>query len=97
MLAENSSSGGGEPYSVREHDSLWKISGDVYHDSFAWPLIYINNRDKIKDPDLIKPEWNLSIKKDFADEKVKDAVAKAKETPRFEPHSTPRKQLPIEY
>jgi hypothetical protein len=98
--AEPPSAGGKiAEYVVVRGDSLWKISGkgDIYGDSFQWPLLFINNRDLIKDPDLIKPTWKLNVKQDFASDKVADAVGKAKETPRYVPHTTARKRLPIEY
>ena len=84
---------------MKAHDSLWKIAGksSVYGDSFQWPLIFINNKTRITDPDLIKPDWNLKIRKDFPSDQVTSAVTKAKETPRFEPHTTAREKLPIQY
>jgi hypothetical protein len=84
---------------VVKGDSLWKISAksDIYADGFHWPLIYIANKDRIKDPDLIRPDWKLSIPRDVDAAKAADAIAKAKETPRYAPHTTARKKLPIEY
>jgi nucleoid-associated protein YgaU len=86
-------------YAVKRGDSLWKISGksSVYADSFQWPLIFIGNRDKIKDPDIIKPNWNLKINRNVANDEAQSAIGKAKETPRYVPHTTARKRLPIEY
>ncbi len=86
-------------YKVVKGDSLWKISGkkNIYANSFKWPLIYKANKAIIEDPDLIYPRQNLKIKKDFSRDEVEDAIRKAKETPPYEPHSTPRKKLPIKY
>jgi nucleoid-associated protein YgaU len=86
-------------YSVASGDSLWRISGKskIYGDSFQWPMIFIENRDKIKDPDIIRPGWDLNIKRGMAADEVSTAVRKAKDTPRFHPHTTERKKLPIEY
>ena len=86
-------------YKVKRGDSLWKISGksSVYGDSFKWPLIYKANKATIEDPDLIYPKQKLSIKKDYPESVVEDAVEKAKETPPYEPHTSPRKKLPIKY
>jgi len=86
-------------YDVRGGDSLWRISAKhkVYGDPFQWPMIFISNRDKIKDPDIIKPGWDLAIKRGTAKDEVDSAVRKAKDTPRFVPHTTERKKLPIEY
>ncbi|HTA16345.1 MAG TPA: LysM peptidoglycan-binding domain-containing protein [bacterium] len=86
-------------YTVSPHDSLWKISGKdkIYGDFFQWPLIFIANRDQIKDPDLINPGQHLKIRRDTSSSDVADAVQKAKDTPRFEPHADPREKLPIDY
>lgn len=50
-------------YIVVEGDCLWKIAGSQYGHPYyyKWPLIYDANRDKIKDPDLIYPGWDLVI------------------------------------
>ncbi len=86
-------------YRVGSGDSLWRIAGKkkVYGNSWQWPLLFINNRDLVKDPDIIKPGWDLKIKRDMAKEEVDSAVKKASDTPRYEPHTTAREHLPIEY
>lgn len=86
-------------YNVVKGDSLWKISGkkSIYANSFKWPLIYKANKAIIEDPDLIYPRQKFKIKKDHSREEIEDAIQKAKETPPYEPHSTPRKKLPIKY
>jgi nucleoid-associated protein YgaU len=50
-------------YSVLKGDSLWRIAkkDDIYGDPYLWPRIYVENRDKIKDPDLIYPKWVLNV------------------------------------
>ncbi len=90
---------GTSKYSVRKGDSLWRISGkdSVYGDSFKWPLLFKANRANIDDPDLIYPRQALKVSKKFTEEEETDAVGKAKETPPYEPHSEPRKKLPIKY
>jgi len=42
---------------------LAKISGywEIYNDWRQWPRIYEANKDKIKDPNLIMPGWELAI------------------------------------
>ncbi len=86
-------------YSIKKGDTLWKISGvdDIYSDHFKWPLIFKANRANIDDPDLIYPRQLLKISRSFTQEEIDDAVNKAKETPGYEPHSKPRKKLPIKY
>jgi nucleoid-associated protein YgaU len=50
-------------YSVMKGDSLWRIAkkDDIYGDPYLWPRIYVENRNKIKDPDLIYPNWVLNV------------------------------------
>ena len=47
----------------RNRDCLWNIARkkDIYDNAWMWPKIWQGNRDKIKDPDLIKPKWVLKI------------------------------------
>ena len=86
-------------YTVNKHDSLWKISAKdkVYGDAFQWPIIFISNRDQIKDPDWIKPGQDLKVPRNVESAKLADAVQKAKDTPRYTPHTSPLKKLPIDY
>jgi nucleoid-associated protein YgaU len=86
-------------YSVLSGDSLWRISGKskIYGDSFMWPLLFKANKDIIEDPDLIYPRQKLLVKKNYSQPEIDDAVEKAKETPPYEPHTLPRKKLPIKY
>ena len=50
-------------YTVMRGDYLWKISkkDDIYGDPMQWMKIYTYNREMIKNPDLIYPEWILKI------------------------------------
>jgi nucleoid-associated protein YgaU len=48
-------------YNPKRRDCLWRISLQLYKDARLWPLIYIANRDKIKDPDLIFPGQRFVI------------------------------------
>lgn len=50
-------------YKVIEGDWLSKIAGmpTIYQDGKKWPSIYEVNKDKIKDPNLIYPNWVLLI------------------------------------
>jgi len=85
--------------SVLKGQNLWGIAeaATVYGDHWMWPLLYIYNRDKIVDPDIIQPGWQLLVKADVAADVKQQQAAKAQETPRYVPHTTPRSHLPIEY
>ena len=50
-------------YKVVEGDWLSKIASmrNVYADGKKWPMIYEANKDKIKNPNLIYPNWVLLI------------------------------------
>jgi LysM domain-containing protein len=86
-------------YTVMQGDTLWDISGnaDVYSDNFQWPLIFKANRDQIEDPDIIEIGQDLAVSREFTQEEVEMAIDNAKRTPRYVPHTTPRRTLPIEY
>ena len=44
-------------------DCLWYIAGKFYKSPVKWPHIYNANTDKIKNPNFIKPGWELKIPK----------------------------------
>lgn len=48
-------------YNPKERDCLWRIALKVYNNARLWPLIYIANKDQIKDPDLIFPGQRFII------------------------------------
>ncbi|MFH0778444.1 MAG: LysM peptidoglycan-binding domain-containing protein [Candidatus Eisenbacteria bacterium] len=52
-----------ETYTVVNGDCLYKISGyeTIYNDPLRWPVLYRANRDKIKNPSLIYPNWVLIV------------------------------------
>lgn len=52
---------GGEIYTVKKGDSLWKISRRYYGTPYKWPLIYRANKDVLKDPGKIYPGQKLKI------------------------------------
>ena len=86
-------------YMVVKGDTLWGISGssNAYNDSFQWPLIFKANRDQIKDPDLIYPQQEFSIRHDYTDSDVSKAKKDAESTPKYVPHTKPRETLPVDY
>lgn len=51
----------GRTYTVQGGDSLSKIAKSQYGDASQWKRIYEANRDKIKNPDLIRPGQELTI------------------------------------
>ncbi|MEW6525305.1 MAG: LysM peptidoglycan-binding domain-containing protein [Spirochaetota bacterium] len=50
-------------YNPAKRDCLWRIAEKFYNDGFKWKVIYEANRDKVKNPNLIKPGWTLKIPK----------------------------------
>jgi len=56
-------------YTVNRGDYLFKISGkrDIYNDPYQWLKIWTKNRDLIRDPDLIHPNWQLKIPRGLSD------------------------------
>ncbi|MDH4274946.1 MAG: LysM peptidoglycan-binding domain-containing protein [Gammaproteobacteria bacterium] len=73
-------SGKVERYVVVVGDSLWIISAkpEVYNDPYQWPLIYKANTDRIKDPDRVLPGWQLTIKHDYTQTEIREAIAHAR-------------------
>jgi nucleoid-associated protein YgaU len=59
-----------DQYTVVKGDYLWRISKkqDIYGDPYQWMRIYSYNRDMIKNPDLIYPDWNLKIQREVGPE-----------------------------
>jgi uncharacterized protein YoxC len=47
----------------RDRDCLWNISKKptIYDNAWLWPKIWQNNRDQIKDPDIIHPGQKLKV------------------------------------
>ena len=50
-------------YTVMRGDNLWNIAKkpSIYSDPYLWPRIYVENKGKIKNPDLIYPNWSLNV------------------------------------
>jgi|DewCreStandDraft_4_1066084.scaffolds.fasta_scaffold11987_4 LysM repeat protein len=89
----------GLKYVVKKGDTLWDIAamGKIYSDNFLWPLLFKANRDQIEDPDIIEVGQELNVRKDWSSDEKMDAKQKAKDTPPYVPHTTPRKKLPLKY
>jgi nucleoid-associated protein YgaU len=50
-----------EIYEVQKGDSLWKIAQKFYGDGNKWKKIFEDNKEVIKDPDLIYPGQKIRI------------------------------------
>lgn len=63
---------------ARNHDCLWNIAKKpaIYGNAWLWPKIWQGNRDKIKDPDIIKPKWVLNIPEGNALSKAEKSAAR---------------------
>ncbi|MBM4159744.1 MAG: LysM peptidoglycan-binding domain-containing protein [Ignavibacteria bacterium] len=48
---------------AKDRDCLWNIAKKpkIYDNAFLWPKIWQNNREQIKNPDIIKPGQKLKI------------------------------------
>jgi nucleoid-associated protein YgaU len=53
-------------WTVKDGEYLGRIAGywEVYGKRSDWPKLYEANKDKIKDPNLIHPDWQLTIPRD---------------------------------
>ena len=65
-------------YTVKAGDTLSKIAKDVLGDANRWREIYEANKDKIQNPNQIRPGWELVIAVPEAEEKA-EAEAEAEE------------------
>ena len=66
-------------YNKKKRDCLWRIAGKVYNNARLWPLIYMANKDRIKDPDLIFPGQRFVIP-DVPEKKEPQQKEKEEET-----------------
>jgi len=48
-------------YVVKPGDTLSGIAKQMYGKAARWPEIIEANKDRIKDPNLIRPGWQLGI------------------------------------
>ena len=69
-----------DSYTVKKDDNLWCISKqpEIYDTAFNWPLIFKENKDQIKDADLIFPDQVLMIPRDSSEDEITAAVNHAK-------------------
>ncbi len=48
-------------HSVQKGESLWVLAKKYYGDPYLWPLIYQENQEKIKNPDVLRPGKEIVI------------------------------------
>ncbi len=53
----------GEYYEIKKGDTLWKIAEKVYGNGAEYKRIFEENREVIKDPDLIFPGQKIRVPK----------------------------------
>lgn len=71
--------GKAETYQVQGGDTLSGISGkpQIYNNWKLWPLIHDANRATVKDPDMIRPQQNLTIPRGYTESEARDAEKRA--------------------
>ncbi len=69
-----------DAYTVAQDDNLWRISKqpEIYDTAYNWPIIFKENKNQIKDADLIYPGQVLAIPRDSSDNAIAVAVNHAK-------------------
>jgi len=57
-----------DQYTVVRGDYLWKIAKkpEIYGDPYTWVRLYTANKDRIRNPDLIYPNWVLGVPRNQA-------------------------------
>lgn len=48
-------------YLVKQNDNLWNIAKSIYGKGEKWTVIFEANKEKIKNPDILKPGLELQI------------------------------------
>lgn len=48
-------------HQTKEGDNLWNLAYTYYKDGYLWPLILLENKDKITNPDFIKAGIKLTV------------------------------------
>lgn len=64
---------------VRKDDTLWQIAArrDVYGSGWLYPIIYKANREKIADPNALRPGLLLTVPRDLPDAELEIAKEEA--------------------
>lgn len=79
---------GAKFYIVKKGDCLWTIAKkkSIYNDAFMWPVLFKDNRDVIKNQDLIYKYQALKVRSKISN--VESALAKtiASKTPKYHKH-----------
>ena len=68
-------------YVVKPGDTLGKIAKELYGDGSRWREILEANKEQIKDPNLIRPGWELLIPGLDADEGEDEGKTKSARSP----------------
>ena len=50
-----------KPLTIYETNTLWYIADLEYGNPFIWPVIWLYNKEHIRDPDFLRPGWKITI------------------------------------
>lgn len=86
-------------FTVEKGQSLWSIAQSEagYGKSCNWPLIYKANKELVQDPDLIYPGQKLVLPKHVTAAESDKACEAAAQYGPYEPHSTPRTDVKLDF
>jgi LysM repeat protein len=84
---------------IEKGQTLWSIakSDAAYGKSCNWPLIFKANKGKVQDPDLIYPGQVLIIPRGVPVTEKDSACEAATKYGPYEPHSTPRQDVKLDF
>jgi hypothetical protein len=59
---------------VEAHESLWSLSAKLLNDPWLWPLLFCDNRDSVRNPELIEVGQTLRYRTDYTPQEKDSAT-----------------------